>query len=185
MKDVDCLGNTINTAFEPEASKSTPKPESLITAERYLFAPGAHFMGGSRVLPARSAEFPQHLKVMLMSVSFADTPYGPFISGLMFVGADGVFESLGYTRKSQMEHVTLPEDQYVTGFEVALGTCGFRAIAAITQDGTTSSWTGDLAGYPRRRLIDVEGISLIVAQFDVSFTGIRGIGPNQFCRRLN
>ncbi|KAF4495925.1 pyrimidine 5 -nucleotidase [Fusarium agapanthi] len=166
MKDVDCLGNLINTMFEPEAPKFMPKRGSLITAERHLFAPGAHFMGGSRVLRARSAEFPQHLKVMLMSVSFVDTPDGPFISGLMFVGADGVFESLGYTHKSQMEHITLHQDQCVKGFEVALGTCGFRAIAAITQDGTTSSWAGDPADYPRRRLTDVEGISLIVARFD-------------------
>ncbi|RBR03155.1 hypothetical protein FVER53590_30358 [Fusarium verticillioides] len=101
-----------------------------------------------------------------MSVSFVDTPAGLFISGLMFVGADGEFVSLGYTHKSQMEHITLPEDQHVKGFEVALDVCGFRAIAAITQDGTTSSWAGDPADYPRRRLTDVEGISLIVAQFD-------------------
>ncbi|KAF5563865.1 C-3 sterol dehydrogenase (C-4 decarboxylase) [Fusarium napiforme] len=166
MKDVDCLGNVINTVNEPEAPKPMPERESLITAERYIFEPGTHFMGGSRVLRARSAEFPQHLKIMLMSVSFVDTPAGLFISGLMFVGADGVFESLGYTNKSQMEHLTLPEDQHVKGFEVALDFCGFRAIAAITQDGTTSSWAGDPANYPRRRLYDVEGISLIVAQFD-------------------
>ncbi|KAF5570963.1 hypothetical protein FPHYL_798 [Fusarium phyllophilum] len=166
MKDVDCLGNLINTMFEPEAPKSMPQRGSLITAERHLFAPGAHFMGGARVLRARSAEFPRHLKVMLMSVSFVDSPDGAFISGLMFVGADGVFESLGYTHKSQMEHRTLPEDQHVKGFEVALDVCGFRAIAAITEDGTTSSWAGDPADYPRRRLTDNEGISLIVAQFD-------------------
>ncbi|KAG5744842.1 hypothetical protein H9Q69_012585 [Fusarium xylarioides] len=166
MKNVECLGNLINTTFEPEAPSSGPQRGSLITAERYIFEPGTHFMGGSRVLRARFAEFPQHLKIMLMSVSFVDTPDGPFISGLMFVGADGVFESLGYTHKSQMEHITLPEDQHVKGFEVALDVCGFRAIAAITQDGTTSSWAGDPADSPRRRLTDVEGISLIVAQFD-------------------
>nr|RBQ94108.1 hypothetical protein FVER53263_00231 [Fusarium verticillioides] len=148
MKNVECLGNVISTALEPEAPKSMPERESLITAERYIFEPGTHFMGGSRVLRARSAEFPQHLKMMLMSVSFVDTPAGLFISGLMFVGADGVFESLGYTHKSQMEHITLPEDQHVKGFEVAF------------------DWAGDPADYPRRRLTDVEGISLIVAQFD-------------------
>ncbi|KAF4439404.1 pyrimidine 5 -nucleotidase [Fusarium acutatum] len=158
------FGNLINTTFKPEAPNSGPQRGSLITAERHLFEPGTHFMGGSRVLRARSAEFPQHLKIMLMSVSFVDTPYGPFISGLMFVGADGMFESLGYTHKPQMEHIPLPEDQYVKGFEVALGTCGFRAIAAITEDGTKSSWAGDTADYARRRLTDIEGISLIVAQ---------------------
>lgn len=178
MKDVDCLGNVINAAFEPEAPNPVPQRESLITAERFISEPGAHFMGGSRVLRARSAEFPQHLKIMLMSVSFVDTPDGEFISGLMFVGADGVFESLGYIHKSQMEHITLTEDQYLRGFEVALDVCGFRAIAAITQDGTTSSWAGDPADYPRRRLTDAQGISLIVAQFDVSFTEPYIIGSN-------
>ncbi|KAF5714618.1 hypothetical protein FMUND_7335 [Fusarium mundagurra] len=166
MKDVDCLGNIINTTFEPQTSNPGPQRESLITAERYIFEPGTQFMGGSRVLRARSAEFPQRLKIMLMSVSFVETPDGLFISGLMFVGADGVFESLGYTRKSEMEHITLPEDQHVKGFEVALDVCGFRAIAAITEDGTISSWAGDPSDCPRRRLTDVEGISLIVAQFD-------------------
>ncbi|KAF5984738.1 pyrimidine 5'-nucleotidase [Fusarium bulbicola] len=163
MKDVDCLGNVfIGSAFEPEA----PSPGPLITAQRYVSEAGTLFMGGSRALWGRSAKFPQHLKIMLMSVSFVDLPDGSYISGLMFVGADGVFESLGYTHKSQMEHITLPEDQYVKGFEVALDVRGFRAIAAITQDGTTSSWAGDPADCPRRRLIDVEGISLIVAEFD-------------------
>ncbi|KAF5595970.1 hypothetical protein FPCIR_4236 [Fusarium pseudocircinatum] len=166
MKDVDCVGNPINTIFEPQVPNPGPQRESLITAERYIFEPGTHFMGGSRVLRARSAESPQHLKIMLMSVSFIETPDGLFISGLMFVGADGVFESLGYTRKSEMEHITLPEDQKVKGFEVALDVCGFRAIAAITEDGTTSSWAGGPADFPRGRLTDVEGISLIVAQFD-------------------
>ncbi|KAG4293680.1 hypothetical protein FPRO06_00265 [Fusarium proliferatum] len=166
MKDVDCLGNIINTTFEPEAPKSMPKRESLITAERYISEPVTHFMGGSRALRARFAEFPQKLRIMLMSVSFFDTPDGEYISGLMFVGADGVFESLGYTHKSQMEHITLSEDQCVKGFEVALDVCGFRAIAAITEDGTTSSWAGDPSDHPRRRLTDVEGISLIIAEFD-------------------
>ncbi|CVK84857.1 uncharacterized protein FMAN_01783 [Fusarium mangiferae] len=166
MKDVNCLGNVINTAFEPEAPKSMPKRESLISAERYISEHATHFMGGSRVLRARFTEFPQKLNIMLISVSFVDTPDGEYISGLMFVGADGVFESLGYTHKSQMEHITLPEDQCVKGFEVALDVCGFRAIAAITEDGTTSSWAGDPADYPRRRLTDIQGISLIVAQFD-------------------
>ncbi|KAF5251252.1 hypothetical protein FANTH_3687 [Fusarium anthophilum] len=163
MKDVDCLGNVFaNSTFQPQA----PKPGPLITAERYVSEPGTLFMGGSRALWGRSAEFPQHLKIMLMSVSFVDLPDGSYISGLMFVGADGVFESLGYTHKSQMDHIILPEDQYVKGFEVALDVRGFRAIAAITQDGTTSSWAGDPADCPRRRLIDAEGISLIVAEFD-------------------
>ncbi|KAF5659147.1 hypothetical protein FCIRC_12604 [Fusarium circinatum] len=166
MKDVDCLGNSIKTAFEPEVPNPGPQHESLITAERYLFEPGTHFVGGSRVLRARSVEFPRRLKVMLMSVSFVETPDGLFISGLIFIGADGVFESLGYTHKSEMEHIPLPKDQYVKGFEVALDVCGFRATAAITEDGTTSLWAGDPADHPRRRLIDVEGISLLVAQFD-------------------
>ncbi|KAF4955992.1 hypothetical protein FGADI_4165 [Fusarium gaditjirri] len=103
---------------------------------------------------------------MLISVSFVDNPGGLFISGLMFVGADGVFESLGYIHKSGMEHITLPDDQYVRGFEVAIDMCGIRAIAAITEDGTVSSWAGDPEDCPRRRIIDSEGISFLVAGFD-------------------
>ncbi|RBQ66505.1 hypothetical protein FVER14953_21323 [Fusarium verticillioides] len=58
MKNVECLGNVISTVLEPEAPKSMPERESLITAERYIFELGTHFMGGSRVLRARSVEFP-------------------------------------------------------------------------------------------------------------------------------
>ncbi|KAH7180432.1 hypothetical protein DER46DRAFT_2764 [Fusarium sp. MPI-SDFR-AT-0072] len=106
------------------------------------------------------------LTTFLMSSLRPPTLWRALYLSLHIWSSDGVFESLGYIHKSRMEHLPLPEDQYIRGFEVALDMRGIREIAAITEEGTTSSWAQDPAGYPRKRITDVEGISLIVAGFD-------------------
>ncbi|KAF5628828.1 pyrimidine 5 nucleotidase [Fusarium sp. NRRL 52700] len=93
----------------------------------------------------------------------ASTPNGPDM--LLNFGHDyGGLASMGYEESIEvlLSDLERPRDveEMTNPFEIP------ALRKAITEDGTTSFPAGYPAGYPMRRIIDVEGISLIVAQFD-------------------
>lgn len=158
------MGPLLKTWFESLRIDEFWEDEGEIswrTATHGITAPEKNFRHGCRVLRARVLRFSQPLEVQHIPVSFVHTTSGLFVSGLVFVDKGGQHHALGYLHHDQSVLIQISTAQRIQGWELALDMSGIRAIAVITEDGTTSPWAGKPGDYPRWHLVEAEGISSI------------------------
>ncbi|KAF5968131.1 hypothetical protein FBULB1_10878 [Fusarium bulbicola] len=167
---VSCQGTLLSTWFEtiPDNSdQNIPEAEvSWHTASRAVAEIGKSFFYGSRVLRARALYFSEPVKLREMSVYFVDTAAGRFISGFKMIDEHNRAHFLGYQHEKTMSRITLPLDEHIQGWELALDLCGIKGIAAVRSDGKLTGWAGDSADLPRWRLSGPQGVSAVKAEFD-------------------
>ncbi|SCO76557.1 uncharacterized protein FRV6_00769 [Fusarium oxysporum] len=101
-----------------------------------------------------------------MSVSFVDTAAGRFISGFNMIDEHDRSHALGYQHGNVMWRISLPLDEPIQGWELAMDLSGIKRIAAVQSDGKLTSWAGESAGLPRWRLKEAQGVSAVKAEFD-------------------
>ncbi|KAH7309758.1 hypothetical protein B0I35DRAFT_359355 [Stachybotrys elegans] len=169
MGHVSCQGTPINSWFEPSVvvrPQGTQHEECWRTASYGILGPEDDFRHGCRVLRARTVSFPHFLYIQCICVSFVYTGGGSFVSGILFVDQHGEKHALGYIHDGQEVMIQLPAPERIRGWEVAFEWGGVRAIAAVTENGTTSSWAGEPADFPKWHLAEAEGISAVKAEFD-------------------
>ncbi|WJG37355.1 uncharacterized protein FOBCDRAFT_246175 [Fusarium oxysporum Fo47] len=170
LDGVSCQGSALGTWFEttPDGpDQNMPEAEaSWHTASRAVASPGKSFFYGSRVLRARALYFPEPVKLRQMSVSFVDTAAGRFISGFNMIDEHDRSHALGYQHGNAMWRISLPLDEPIQGWELAMNLSGIKGIAAVQSDGKLTSWAGESAGLPRWRLKEAQGVSAVKAEFD-------------------
>ncbi|KAF5717108.1 hypothetical protein FMUND_5926 [Fusarium mundagurra] len=170
IEGVPCQGAPLYTWFE--TMPDDPQPNSSEaevpwhTASRGVSGPGSSFLYGSRVLRARTLNFPEPVKLREISVSFIDTAAGRFISGFNMIDEHNRSHVLGYHLENAMSRISLPLGDPIQGWELAMDLCGVKGIAAVRSDGTLTSWAGESADLPRWRLKGSQGISAVKAEFD-------------------
>ncbi|KAF5001626.1 hypothetical protein FGRMN_932 [Fusarium graminum] len=171
MKDDQCYGQPEWTWYEHAVGSEPEEPVDeddgpWIKASREIRYDEEAFNSGSRPIRTRLLRFDQPLEVCQISVSFIHTQDGRFVSGMRLTNQHGLTTAIGYIHEKETVHITLPESQIIRGWELALDVTGVRAMAAVTMDGTVSSWAGNPEPFPRRLLVDVGGISALRAEFD-------------------
>ncbi|RKK27943.1 hypothetical protein BFJ67_g15865 [Fusarium oxysporum f. sp. cepae] len=170
LDGVSCQGSALGTWFEttPDGpDQNMPEAEaSWHTASGAVASPGKSFFYGSRVLRARALYFPEPVKLRQMSVSFVDTAAGRFISGFNMIDEHDRSHALGYQHGNAMWRISLPLDEPIQGWELAMNLSGIKGIAAVQSDGKLTSWAGESAGLPRWRLKEAQGVSAVKAEFD-------------------
>ncbi|KAK2668283.1 F-box-like domain superfamily [Fusarium oxysporum f. sp. vasinfectum] len=170
LDGVSCQGSALGTWFEtmPDGpDQNMPEAEvSWHTASRAVASPGKSFFYGSRVLRAHALYFPEPVKLRQMSVSFVDTAAVSFISGFNMIDEHERSHALGYQHGNAMWRISLPLDEPIQGWELAIDLSGIKGIAAVQSDGKLTSWAGESAGLPRWRLKEAQGVSAVKAEFD-------------------
>ncbi|KAF6513292.1 hypothetical protein HZS61_006617 [Fusarium oxysporum f. sp. conglutinans] len=170
LDGVSCQGSALGTWFEtmPDGpDQNMPEAEvSWHTASRAVASPRKSFFYGSRVLRAHALYFPEPVKLRQMSVSFVDTAAVSFISGFNMIDEHERSHALGYQHGNAMWRISLPLDEPIQGWELAMDLSGIKGIAAVQSDGNLTSWTGESAGLPRWRLKEAQGVSAVKAEFD-------------------
>ncbi|KAF5635860.1 hypothetical protein F52700_5172 [Fusarium sp. NRRL 52700] len=170
LEGVSCQGIPLRTWFEtmPDGLEQNISEAEVLwhTASRAVSSPGESFHYGSRVLRARALYFSEPVKLQQMSVSFVDMAAGRFVSGFSFVDIHGISHTLGYQHENMMSCISLPPDEPILGWELAMDLRGIKGVAAVRSDGTLTSWAGESTGLPRWRLKGSQGVSAVKAEFD-------------------
>ncbi|KAF4997242.1 hypothetical protein FDECE_12143 [Fusarium decemcellulare] len=164
-----CHGQPLKSHYEPDGQADT---HSWHTASRAGEMPEIDLSEGPRPLRIRALHFETGIKVQGLWVSFVSINEATFVSGFRFVRLDGSTTCLGYIHSDAEMRVKFSDNRHdhpysISGWHLAIDPSGFRAIAAVTEDGTTSIWTGQADDSPKWRLAGPnEGISVVKAEFD-------------------
>lgn len=119
-------------------------------ASRALNPMGREFYFGSRELHRRTIPVPRGASSV--AVSWVEICGKRYVASVRVDEEGGGSSTLGY-RHSIGEALVTPDPVKIGGFHLALDGRGVRALAAVSTDGVTSSWTGDPNGVPVRRLV--------------------------------
>ncbi|KAL2691368.1 hypothetical protein Neosp_001752 [[Neocosmospora] mangrovei] len=180
VSDTVCKGARLLTAFDTskngriKKNKHTSDWKELewITAGINLCTEYELFYVGCRPWFARIVRFGPRLRVRHLWVSFVRMSGRSFVSGFRFVKPNGKINSLGYIHTDQEVKIRFSDGRHespytISGWQLAVETQGFRAVAALTDDGTLSCWVGEPNDVPRWRLGGPgERISAVKAEFD-------------------
>ncbi|KAJ3529224.1 hypothetical protein NM208_g9861 [Fusarium decemcellulare] len=164
-----CHGQPLKSHYELDGQADT---HSWHTASRAGEMPEIDLSEGPRPLRIRALHFETGIKVQDLWVSFVSINEATFVSGFRFVRLDGSTTCLGYIHSDAEVRVKFSDNRHeqpysISGWHLAIDPSGFRAIAAVTEDGTTSIWTGQADDSPKWRLAGPnEGISVVKAEFD-------------------
>lgn len=171
MEETECYGTPSRSWFENEEPDDLEEFKGTVswhTAERNVVRNWGNFVYGCTAMRSRSLRSSQVMKVKQVSISLVETLDGAFVSGLTFTNGNSASTSLGYIHPNRTVHLDFSIEQRIMGWVLALDTSGVRAIAVVAEDRSVSNFAGDPGERPLKRLTDNEGISSIMAEFDVS-----------------
>ncbi|KPM43966.1 hypothetical protein AK830_g2620 [Neonectria ditissima] len=157
-----CHGRSLCSFFEPDS----PVDNADWFSARYgSTGPEGMFFGGVRVLRIRVFDVPA--KFHRLFVSFVQLNHGTFISGFRFQQRNGDETLVGYIHRSREVPLSIPSQLDIYGWHLAFHESGIKAIAAVMEDETVSSWVGEHAGSSKRRLVgNLQRLSTLKAEFD-------------------
>lgn len=159
-----CHGCPLRCYFEPAAEEDYAEWH---VASRGLQGPEDLFNRGSRALHIRKVEVPPRTEGLF--VSFCWLSSGQFVSGIRFQGANGEEARIGFIHLDREIPLDIPPGIGIRGWHVAHHETGVKAIAALMDNGTLSSWVGEYEGVPKRVLEgESAALSTLRAEFDVS-----------------
>ena len=166
---IQVVGRLLDLRLCPTHQSQQPDDRSLDNAAMSVAAGLWHesgtrrFYEGCKVQGYQRITIPSNL--LQLAATVVNIAGATYISGIRFVGAADSEVSLGYITKRSEVRVRVSR---LSGFELAMGSRGLRALRGIVNKGNRLPWLGDPTDTPiTERLIEPESMSMIEAGYDV------------------